>query len=51
MVIGSYVLIIILNVNGLNTNQKQRLAGGMSKMCMYVHMYVYTCMYLPYHST
>ena len=37
MVIGSYILIITLNVNGLNTpTKRQRLAGGDKNMYIYV---------------
>ena len=45
IVTGSYILIIILNVNGLNApTERHRLAGWM-KTC------VWMCFHLPHHST
>ena len=44
MVIGSYISIITLNVNGLNAPTKGHRLAGWMKICAYMHLH------LPHHS-
>ena len=39
-VIGSYILIITLNVNGLNAPTKRHRLAGWMKTCVYMHFHL-----------